>query len=1250
MRTLLTIVLFFAISTSFAQNTDYERGWQALGENNTKAAEDFFAKAMKNQSSFTDAYISNIYLKGYSGKEKTIMDFNDAFYGKVANPYPYIYALWFNDAVLGGYSKKEFERQQELARKLITDEKAPGTLNDAANYHMGMHYLYSNDLKKAKEYYNSIPTIRNWQYVGPFENLSQSGFYKNYGPLEHPEASAVFKSLTNADVKWFTPASEIYDGWTPMCYQFNRETAVVYAQNFVQSDKDQSLLLTLGFNGSVKVWVNDELIISENNERVTEMDAYAAKCNLKKGTNRVLVQLGFTNASYPNFALKFTDDNFKAVKGITGSSVYAAYPKGSSTVQPKPIKQFAEDFFEKKLEAEPRNFVNYLLLTDVYLRSNKYIEARNTITKALEISPNNSLLRVKLVEALNKDNNRTLALEEIEKLKKADPESYLVMELNLKEMLENEKYDDLAELLKKRTALYGEDLSSMSYNILLLIHENKYNEMVTEVEKLFAKYPTNTKYLKLMYTIKKDVYKNKKAAIALYENFFKNNYNYDTYIDYSKVLSEDGSENKALDVLKMLAEYFPYTPSIFYRISDKYYGAKKYKDAEENTLKAIALSPYDESNWKQLGEIKNEMNDKEGALAAFNKSLQFNPNQYSLINQIRKINNKQEYYKLFPEADIDKIIKANKEEDAKNTDYGYYFIHDQKDVIIYPEGASEEYVTYIIKITNDKGVDKYKESSIGYGNNQSLLIEKAEIIKKSGAKIEGERNENEIVFTNLEVGDIIIYKYRLQSYVYGRFAKDFWDTYYIGGQIYTNTVRYNILAPASYKFNYLLKEGNTAPVIKDIENFKMYSWEIKNLTPLKDEPFSPMNVDIGQMLHISSVQNWKDISDWYADVCNTKAEEDIEIINLHKKLFDGEKAMTQFEKARKIYNYIESNIKYSSVSFRQSAYVPQRPSKTLVTRLGDCKDLSSLFVTLAQMSGIPAQMVLVSTYNNGEKAMVLPSIEFNHCIAKAMLDGKEYYIELTDNYLPFASLPNNLNHALVLEIPSKNMGTTNGLQSLVAANRTKDVMKRNLEIKIDGTDLKVNVKTIRKGASSASTRSTYLNLDKDKQIEEMHRSISGDFKNTVKVNDISFKYLSELRDSVEYEYAYTVKDEVSEIGSLNTFKINFPDVIASLDKFSVDKKEYPINYIAYEDVDAYETVVTILAPAGKKFVEIPMNQFYTFGNMKYSLQYSLMLPGKLVVTRKFYPVRENISADKYPALKDFFEKIIKAEKKFIAFK
>lgn len=555
-------------------------------------------------------------------------------------------------------------------------------------------------------------------------------------------------------------------------------------------------------------------------------------------------------------------------------------------------------------------------------------------------------------------------------------------------------------------------------------------------------------------------------------------------------------------------------------------------------------------------------------------------------------------------------------------------------------------------MTNDKGVERYKESSIGYSSSQTLLIEKAEIIKKNQAKIEGERNDNEIVFTNLEVGDIIVFKYRLQSYVYGRFAKEFWDKYYFNGQIYSSVTKYNLLVPANQKINYVFTNSSLQPVVTNVEDFKQYSWTLEKSQPVKDEPLMPLMVDAGNILHISTIPSWKEIADWYSDAVNNRSEEDFEILALYKKLFPQEnKMMTQFQKAKIIYEYIESNIRYSSVSFRQSAFIPQRASATLTSRLGDCKDLSNLFVTLAHMAGINAQMVLVDTRDNGQKDILLPSVEFNHCIAKAVLDHKDYFIELTDNYLPFTSLPNNLNGAIALQIPSKSVTEKAELIQLKNGNRTKDVIKRIMDISPAEGDLNVAVTTIKYGAFSSYTREGYRNLDHEKQMQEMEKSVAGSYKNNVRLEKISFNDLDKLNDSVMFSYSYKVKNEIAEIGSMNTFKVIYPDVVASLDNFSSDKREYPIEYWSYENADAYETTVNITAPAGKKFIELPQGELLTFRDMNYSIQYTLKTPDKLTITRKFTNARaQQISPENYAAFKVFFEKIVKAEQKFIAYK
>ena len=120
--------------------------------------------------------------------------------------------------------------------------------------------------------------------------------------------------------------------------------------------------------------------------------------------------------------------------------------------------------------------------------------------------------------------------------------------------------------------------------------------------------------------------------------------------------------------------------------------------------------------------------------------------------------------------------------------------------------------------------------------------------------------------------------------------------------------------------------------------------------------------------------------------------------------------------------------------------------------------------------------------------------------------------------------------------------------------------------------------------------------------------------------------------------------------AIKTFKIIYPDVIASLDNFSSDERSYPIEYCSYEDVDYYETIVNITAPPGKKFIEVPLTETFSFKKLKYTLKYTLKAPDRLMVTRQFSNDRQNIPAKDYIDFKDLFEKIVKAEQKFIAYK
>jgi hypothetical protein len=379
---------------------------------------------------------------------------------------------------------------------------------------------------------------------------------------------------------------------------------------------------------------------------------------------------------------------------------------------------------------------------------------------------------------------------------------------------------------------------------------------------------------------------------------------------------------------------------------------------------------------------------------------------------------------------------------------------------------------------------------------------------------------------------------------------------------------------------------------------------------------------------------------------------------------EGTDKLTDREKAFRIYKYIEGNIHYSSVSFRQGAYIPQKASVTIDTRLGDCKDLSSLFVSLARLSGLKADLVLVNTRDNGLKSMELPSLEFNHCIVKTWIDGKAYFLELTDNNLPFASLPTSLMHATCLVIPTGEAATAGDtavtgnvtaagnakLEFVESPLRPRDKSSRRIDLHVEGSNLKMGVDVCRTGALVSSIRDDFAELSTEKRLEKMQDMVSGDFKNAVKVDSVSFKGLKESGDSAGYSYHATVDNEVVEVGEMHMIKIPFTDVIATVDDFSKDDRQFPVEYWRYENADEYDTRITIEAPVGRHFIELPKSETYTFRNSTYSLQYIPSGTRKLTIIRKVTLQRDDVMPAEYKAMKEFFGKIVKAESKYIVYK
>ncbi|PWG82553.1 transglutaminase domain-containing protein [Pararcticibacter amylolyticus] len=1244
---LLSLGIFFLVlpCTSYAQTT-VSKGWQAFLKNDRQSAKTEFTEALKNPEQKKEALLGLTLLYAndtYLGNSFTCFK---QFVQEEKNAAPYIFSLWFS----GLLNSDDPATNQEIIRflqQLASDPSSDGTLRAMAWSRLGKAYSDSKKREEAIKAFSKIGAIENWAITGEFENISTCGFDKSYQTLKNAGPDASFVNKFGASVKWFAPPYQRRDKWFDFTYYFNFENSVVFSQTFVNSPKKQEVELRAGVSGSMKVWVNDKLIISESEERNNDLDSYIQKITLNEGYNRILVQVGESYAGRSNFLLRLTDQQGNPVAGLTSQSSSQAYSPAEPYKNEK-VESAYEKFFEDKLKASPDDPLNQILLAKIYLQADKTFEARHVLDKLKASYPGSTAVNILFMELFSKTDNRTGLESTREAIKMADPGHPWALNFFYNSALEKDDYKQAEEYTDKLEALYGKDDGQVLLKRINLAGKNKNQpELVRLAEYGYSRYPQDKSFIEYKYLIERDLRKNNKAVISLLREYLKDHDDYDIAKALAKTYFDSGNADAGIKVYLAEIENDPVGVGIYTALSNIYAQLQNYSKAEEMLRKAIAIAPYIPAYHTDLARLLNSQGKKDAAIAEYKSALDLYPNSYLAIRELRKLEGKKDVFDYFKPYDVQAMIKAAPAASSYPDDNALV-LNESTQVVIYPGGGSEERHTMLTKILNSTGIEGWKEYAAGVKNWQNYIIEDAEVIKANGSKVPAEVNQTQMVFTNLEVGDCIFVRYKLFNYSQGQLANKFWDSFYFSHGAPSLRTEYSVLAAKNQPLYYKFSQQDIEVQKSDADEFVLYSWAKENQPSLKYEDKMPAMDDVANVFNVTTIPDWSFISNWYNDWASAKAKPAYEVKEAVNSILPAKDRISDTEKAERIYNYITSNITYSSVPFRQGGLIPQNPSAVLNTRIGDCKDVSTLFVSMAREAGLNAQLVLVNTKDAGVKGMVLPSINFNHCIVKVNTDGADRYLELTSNYLPFSTLSGNELNSAILDIDGKQ--DVKAIKYLDPQTRKANNIERKTTISIDQQDLVIKEKNYRVAAPAAYLREAYVNLSENDRRKQMQEALGKSFQ-SAELSRLSFRNLanSGARDTLYTEIDYRIRDDVKKVGGLNIFSLPWTDKAAAGDFTLSFPRKFPLDLSQLYYFDSETETITLQIPAGKKLIEnlTPMKISNEF--MDYSLSMK-QNANAITYTRTVKLKQTNIPADQVQAFQEFYKRIITVDNKQLAFR
>ncbi|MCC5932130.1 MAG: DUF3857 domain-containing protein [Cyclobacteriaceae bacterium] len=205
-----------------------------------------------------------------------------------------------------------------------------------------------------------------------------------------------------------------------------------------------------------------------------------------------------------------------------------------------------------------------------------------------------------------------------------------------------------------------------------------------------------------------------------------------------------------------------------------------------------------------------------------------------------------------------------------------------------------------------------------------------------------------------------------------------------------------------------------------------FKWNIKNAPALMYEAMAPHATEILPLVRTSptrfvtyayqgDMSDWKGYGQWvYALLEDKQKLPDATAKKMQEMVKD---CSDDIDKVRRIYQYMQNNTRYISVSLGLGGWQPFDATYVNEKGYGDCKALSNYMMSLLKSVGINSHYTLIRAGSNEPSISVdFPSHQFNHAILCVPMEKDTLWLECTDQKNPFGYVGSGLDNRHVLLI------------------------------------------------------------------------------------------------------------------------------------------------------------------------------------------------------------------------------------------
>ncbi len=1033
------------------------------------------------------------------------------------------------------------------------------------------------ELERARALTPELGRIDEFLLVGAFDNDQGKGFLERYAPEEGVDPSAPMQGVLRP-VEWRRATQvddrariAIGDMVTPARY------SVAYLATWVRSETARDAQLRLSTRCPTRAWIGGTLVASEENLDDGDVDDIVAPVRLEAGWNLVLIKSAKGRSRAWRVGVRLTDSDGASLTDLEIST----QPHGEPVAAAEGPADGGEDLSLPAALAEVEPIARRKVLESYYRdRSGREEPALEAAQAAQDAAPDSPITLYRAAMAHWDHGEMGRAADILNRgVDLAGEWAHAFRWKRGRFYSQRDRYDRAVEDLM--AAVEGEPDARLARIMLARVLDKRgfSEDRCRVLEELVQRWPDSARGHRLLGACLND-----RGYLDQAEERFRRAhalepgdiYTIGWLAHFDRLR---GRWDDAIAMRDLAREISPEEGVLVVDAADTRREAGRRGEAKQLYRSVLEYDPDWARPWERLAMMAFEDGDTEGAVEAWRKALERNPDDSLLAERIDfyQTGEGDGFRELMPSEDeIDAAIAAADEMAPHPGAHTLWAIDDEV-TVVRQDGSAQRMVTQVMKALTTDGRDSLIRQEVP----PNARIFSAYVRAPDGSRQEASSIRGGTVrFRRLEVGSTVVLSYvydsQPQRFLPNHFVSDWW---FSGFHRQVRRARWVVLLPPHRNLAMRIL-GDIAHEVGEHGEMTKHTFVAENIEPFVPERgMFPAN-DLLWHVSVSTLESWDEYVAWERALLREVFRGDAQLSALAERLTEG--VTEPREKFDRLFRFVAQEIRYQQDYESSIAGVRPHSCPIVLERgYGDCKDKAVLLIRLAQEVGIDVNFAILRTRPRGRVEREVPNQQFNHAIVyvpaqEGIAEG--FFMDPTTDGLDMGNLRQDDQGATSLVLDPRT--DTWEFREIPYQSPDLRYTRHEIEVNVTARDAATAQVTIRaRGDHAGGLRRAMRN---EEEATIVYQNIATRLFDGSRVEESDAENVDDIVSPLEISMKLDISDSISPEGESQ--RIQVPQITPLRNMTRLERRRTPM-YLGPPFSRRLE--ITYRLPAGARIVRVP---------------------------------------------------------------